>query len=118
MTRTPLVELRAVTRRFDEILAVDQLTLEVRAGEVFGLLGPNGSGKTTTVRMIAGLLAPSAGEVFVKGADVVAAPLAPRRCLGFVPDGAPLYPNLSPRQHLALVGRQIGRAHVRTPVPS
>ena len=108
MTRTPLVELRAVTRRFDEILAVDQLTLEVRAGEVFGLLGPNGSGKTTTVRMIAGLLAPSAGEVFVKGADVVAAPLAARRCLGFVPDGAPPYPHPSPRQHLELVGRLHG----------
>jgi len=108
VTPTPLVELRAVTRRFDEVLAVDGLTLDVRAGEVFGLLGPNGSGKTTTVRMIAGLLAPTSGQVRVQGADVTQDPLAARRCLGFVPDGAPLYPNLSPRQHLELVGRLHG----------
>jgi ABC-2 type transport system ATP-binding protein len=108
VTKTPLVELRAVSRRFDETLAVDDLTLDVRAGEVFGLLGPNGSGKTTTVRMIAGLLTPSAGTVLVQGADVTQAPLAARRSLGFVPDGAPMYPNLSPRQHLELVGRLHG----------
>jgi len=116
VTKTPLVQLRAVSRRFDEKLAVDRLTLEVQAGEVFGLLGPNGSGKTTTVRMIAGLLTPSAGTVLVQGADVTQAPLAARRSLGFVPDGAPMYPNLSPRQHLELVGRLHGldEKHLQT----
>ncbi len=105
---TPLVELHGVTRRFDEVVAVRDLDLEVLAGEVFGLLGPNGAGKTTTVRMISGLLTPTEGRVLVDGADVTADPLAAKRRIGFVPDGAPLYPNLSPRQHLLLVGRLHG----------
>ncbi len=104
----PLVELSGVTRRFGEVLAVDGLTLKVLPGEVFGLLGPNGAGKTTTVRMICGLLPPTDGSLRIGGNDVAEDPLAARRQIGFVPDGAPLYPNLSPRQHLMLVGRLHG----------
>lgn len=105
---TPLVELTGVTRRFGDILAVDNLSLEVAPGEVFGLLGPNGAGKTTTVRMISGLLQPTEGRLQIAGVDVTSDPLAARRRIGYVPDGAPLYPNLSPRQHLMLVGRLHG----------
>ncbi len=79
--------------------------LEVMRGEVFGLLGPNGAGKTTCVRILCGLLEPTAGLAEIGGHDVQRDPLEARRHYGFVPDGAPLYAQLSPRQHLALVGR-------------
>jgi ABC-2 type transport system ATP-binding protein len=104
----PLVELRGVTRRFGEVLAVDDLSFTVQQGEVFGLLGPNGAGKTTAVRMLCGLLPPTEGSLSIAGVDVATDPLAARRRIGYVPDGAPLYPNLSPRQHLMLVGRLHG----------
>lgn len=99
-----LARLEGVERRFGDLVAVQDLSLEVRPGEVLGLLGPNGAGKTTTVRMICGLLPPSAGTIELGGRDVLREPLEARRAIGFVPDGAPLYPNLSPRQHLRLVG--------------
>jgi ABC-2 type transport system ATP-binding protein len=109
-----LVQFQSVTRRFGDVTALDGLTLEVRAREVFGLLGSNGAGKTTALRILCGLLAPTSGTVLLAGRDVQADPLAARRLFSFVPDGAPLYANLSPRQHLALVGRLHGidEAHI------
>jgi ABC-2 type transport system ATP-binding protein len=100
-----LVEFDGVTQRFDSLVALDDVHMDVRSGEVLGLLGPNGAGKTTALRILCGLLKPSAGRVSIGGRDVHADPLAARRQFAFVPDGAPLYANLSPRQHLALVGR-------------
>lgn len=103
-----LVRFEAVTQRFGAVTALHSLDLEVRAGEVFGLLGSNGAGKTTALRILCGLLAPSEGRVTIDGRDVQSDPLAARRQFSFVPDGAPLYANLSPRQHLALVGQLHG----------
>lgn len=96
---------RGVTQRFGEHVALRELDLEIHEGEVFGLLGPNGAGKTTALRILCGLLAPTQGTVTVGECDVRTDPLGARRRLAFVPDGAPLYPNLSARQHLHLVGR-------------
>ncbi|MBI5363461.1 MAG: ABC transporter ATP-binding protein [Planctomycetes bacterium] len=103
-----LVELRRVTHRFGERAVVQDLDLSIRRGEVLGLLGPNGAGKTTTLRILCGLLAPTAGAVVIDGIDVRSNPIEARRRFAFVPDGAPLYANLSPRQHLELVGRLHG----------
>ena len=103
-----LAAFSGVTKRFGEHLALDHLDLEVRAGEVFGLLGPNGAGKTTALRILCGLLDPTEGRVEICGHDVHADPLAARRNMAFVPDGAPLYPNLSPLAHLRLVGELRG----------
>lgn len=100
-----LVQFQSVSRRFGEVLALDDLTLEVRTNEVFGLLGSNGAGKTTALRILCGLLAPTSGTVLLGGRDVQSDPLSARRRFSFVPDGAPMYANLSARQHLALVGR-------------
>jgi len=105
-----LVELRGLRHSYGDHVALEGLDLSVRRGEVFGLLGPNGAGKTTTVRALVGLLTPSSGTVHLAGHDVHAAPLEAKRHLGFVPDGAPLYPNLSAREHLLLVGRLHGLA--------
>lgn len=103
-----VAEFRAVSHRFGERLALDDLSLSVNAGEVYGLLGPNGAGKTTAVRILCGLLKPTAGQAWVDGIDVAVDPLGVRRRLAFVPDGAPLYAQISPMQHLALVGRLFG----------
>jgi len=110
----PVAALIGVTRRFDDLVAVDDVSLEVRAGEVLGLVGPNGAGKTTMVRMLCGLLEPTEGSVEIGGHSVASDPLAARSSLGYVPDGAPLYPNLSPRQHLMLVGRLHGMSDEET----
>ena len=103
-------ELRNVHHSYGDRPALSNLSLEVRRGEVLGLLGPNGAGKTTAVRILCGLLRPSSGSAFVDGHDVSREPLEARRCMAFVPDGAPMYANLSPRHHLALVGRLHGMA--------
>ena len=105
-----LAVLEGVHKRFGKVAAVTDLGFEVHRGEVFGLLGPNGAGKTTTVRILCGLTAPDAGRVTLAGHDVAREPLEARRRIGYVPDGAPLYPNLSARQHLLLVGRLHGMA--------
>jgi ABC-2 type transport system ATP-binding protein len=108
-----LVEMRGVSQRFGTVEALADLDLDIRRGEVLGLLGPNGAGKTTALRILCGLLQPDAGTVSIDGVDVLARPVEARRRFAFVPDGAPLYANLSPRQHLALVGRLHGLAEER-----
>jgi len=104
----PLVVLKSLSHRFGERQALADLSIEVRAGEVFGLLGPNGAGKTTTLRILTGLLEPSSGEVELDGVALSRAPLEAKRKFGYVPDGAPLYSNLTPLEHLQLVGRLHG----------
>jgi ABC-2 type transport system ATP-binding protein len=103
-----LVRFSGVSKRFGDVSALADASFDVREGEVFGLLGPNGAGKTTALRILCGLLAPDSGTLEVGGHDVRADPLGARKLLAFVPDGAPLYANLSPLQHLALVGRLHG----------
>jgi len=81
----PILETRALTRRFGSLVAVDALTVAVAAGEVFGLLGPNGAGKTTVIKMLTTLLKPTSGEARVGGFDVTRQATAVRRIIGYVP---------------------------------
>src|SRR5499427_8168127 len=94
------IELREVTRRYKDLVAVDCLTLSVDRGEILGLLGPNGSGKTTTVSMATGLLAPTLGAVEVLGHDMARNPRAVRRRIGSVPQETALYEELSAEANL------------------
>ena len=96
----PSVELRAVTKRFDDLVAVDSIDLSLRQGEFFTLLGPSGCGKTTTLRMIAGFEEPSEGGVLIDGADVAALP-AHRRPTNTVFQTYALFPHLNVRENVA-----------------
>jgi len=94
------VETRELTRRFGALTAVDRLSLRIETGEVFGLLGPNGSGKTTTIRMLCGLLEPSAGTAFVAGIDVTVAPEQVKRRIGYMSQRFGLYEDLTAAENL------------------
>ena len=102
---TPLLEARHLVKRFHGITVVDDVSFVVHPGEVVGYLGPNGSGKTTTGRMLTGLLEPSSGSVLFDGRNVSDDPIAYRRRLGYVPEEPTLYPFLSAREQLRLLGR-------------
>jgi ABC-2 type transport system ATP-binding protein len=100
-----MLEARRLVKRFYGHAIVDRVSFSVHGGEVVGYLGPNGSGKTTTTRILTGLLEPSSGEVLFDGREVRLDPLEFRRRLGYVPEEPHLYPFLSGREHLELVGR-------------
>src|SRR5919202_368011 len=102
MATQPVLELHGVRKTYGELVAVELLDLEVRPSECVALIGHNGSGKTTTLRLVAGLLEPSQGRVTVAGGDVAEPPA--RAALSFVPDSPLLYPDLTVREHLELVG--------------
>lgn len=104
----PAVAARGLHRRFGDHVAVGSLDLDIPRGSFCGLVGPNGSGKTTTLRMVAGLLRPTAGQVWVCGHDTWVDTLAVRRLLGVVPDPLNLFDRLSARELLAHLGRLRG----------
>jgi ABC-2 type transport system ATP-binding protein len=95
------IETRGLTKRFGDVNVVDQLDLRVPAGSVFGFLGPNGSGKTTTIRMLLGLISPTAGEVHLLGAPIPAASASVLPRVGALVEGPAFYPWLSGPQNLA-----------------
>src|SRR6266404_5963374 len=99
-----------LTKWYGPRLAVDRVSLEVEAGEVMGLLGPNGSGKTTILRILTGYLHPSAGRARVAGLDVVDDALAARARVGYVPEEAPLYDWMATREFLVFMARLKGVA--------
>src|SRR6266852_1682270 len=94
-TEGPAIEVKDLCKSFGSFKAVDHLSLSVRQGEIFGLLGPNGSGKTTTINMISGLSVPTSGRVIVLGHDVQHEARQVRRILGSVPQETALYEELS-----------------------
>ncbi len=104
MSFAPLIETQNLLKRYGDKTAVDNISFDVRGGEVFGFLGPNGAGKTTTIKMIVGLLQPTSGTVKVAGYDVRSEPLRAKAACGYVPDTPNLYPKLSGRELLRFVG--------------
>jgi len=99
-----MIELRDVTKRYRNLVAVNRLSLQVGPGEVFGFLGPNGAGKTTTIKMIAGLMRPTEGTILVGGIDVASDPIRAKALMGFIPDHPFLYEKLTGEEFLRFIG--------------
>ncbi len=103
-----MIEIQHLTKRFGEFEAVDDISFNVGRGEVLGFLGPNGAGKSTTMKMITGFLTPTKGSIKVCGHDVVAEPMAVKSRIGYLPEGAPLYPDMTSEGFLRFVAEVRG----------
>ncbi len=103
-----LITIQGLTKRFGAFTAVDNVSFDVARGEVLGFLGPNGAGKSTTMRMLAGFVTPTAGTASICGHDVRTDSVAARRCLGFLPEGAPNYPEMTVTAFLTFAARVRG----------
>jgi ABC-2 type transport system ATP-binding protein len=105
-----MIEIQGLTKSFGPITAVAGIDLKVAKGEVLGFLGPNGAGKSTTMKMITGYLAPTTGSVRVCGHDVETDTIGAQRTMGYLPEGAPAYAEMTPRQFLAYIAEVRGFA--------
>lgn len=104
----PVVETRNLTKRYGDLVAVDSLNLTIQPGEVFGMLGPNGSGKTTTILMLLGLTEPTAGQVRVLGLDPERQPLSVKAHVGYLPEQVGFYDELTARENLIYIAKLNG----------
>ena len=100
-----MIEISHLTKKFDQFVAVDDLSFSVREGEVLGFLGPNGAGKSTTMKVITGFLAPSAGKVTIDGHDISSAALQAKRLIGYLPEGAPSYGDMTSLEFLRFIAQ-------------
>jgi len=102
------IEVRGLDKRFGQVHAVRNVSFTLSYGEVLGFLGPNGAGKSTTMKMICGFLEPTAGHVRVAGHAIDEEPLAAKRAIGYLPEGAPAYGEMTPRTFFEFIGRVRG----------
>jgi len=100
---TPMLEVEGLTKQFGAFTAVDNISFSVDRGEVLGFLGPNGAGKTTAMRMVTGFLPPTAGTARIEGFDVSSQPIEVKRRIGYLPEGAPLYEDMTPLELLSYI---------------
>ncbi len=105
-----MIEAHELTKDYGTVVAVREVSFDVGRGEVVGFLGPNGAGKTTTLRMLAGALGPTSGRIRINGYDVSVDPLGARRSLGYMPESAPLYPEMRTLEYLTFRARLKGIA--------
>jgi ABC-2 type transport system ATP-binding protein len=98
-----MIKTEHLSKRYDSLVAVDDVSFQVVPGEVLGFLGPNGAGKTTTMRMLAGFVTPTAGKASICGHDIATEPLAAKASLGYLPEGAPTYGEMSVRRFLEFI---------------
>ena len=100
-----MIEISHLTKRYGENTAIRDLNLTLETGHVYGFLGPNGAGKSTTMNIIAGCLAATEGTVRINGHDIYEEPLAAKKCIGYLPELPPLYPDMTPEEYLSFVAR-------------
>jgi ABC-2 type transport system ATP-binding protein len=108
--RIPMIEVQSLAKHFGPIVAVDGVSFTARPGEVVGFLGPNGAGKSTTMKMIVGFLTASSGSAKVCGFDVAEQPIEVKKRVGYLPEGAPLYADMTPATFLHFVASARGYA--------
>src|SRR5438046_4855652 len=111
-----MIELVHLVKKFGDLVAVNDLSLTIPRGEFFAVLGPNAAGKTTTIKMLAGLMKPTSGRTRVAGFDVQTHPLEVRRRLAYVPDFPFLYDKLTPWEFLRFTGQlfQMAAAQIQS----
>jgi ABC-2 type transport system ATP-binding protein len=100
-----MLDIRHLVKSFGALVAVDDVSFTVPQGEVLGFLGPNGAGKSTTMKMITGFLAPTAGTAIICGYDIATQTIAAKRHIGYLPEGAPAYPDMTPADFLDFIAR-------------
>lgn len=103
-----MIEISQLTKKFDSFTAVDDLSFKVAEGEVLGFLGPNGAGKSTTMKVITGFLAPTQGSVTVDGHNIATDPIAVKSLIGYLPEGAPSYPDMTTLEFLDFIAEVRG----------
>ncbi len=103
-----MIQVKNLSKHFGPKAAVQDVSFEVKRGEVLGFLGPNGAGKSTTMRMITGYIPPTSGEVFVAGLDMLEKPIEAKRCIGYLPENAPLYSDLTVESFLSFIAEMRG----------
>ena len=103
-----MIDVQGLTKEYGRLRAVDNLSFRVEPGQVLGFLGPNGAGKTTTMRIVAGFLPATSGRVLVCGHDIETQSVAAKRRIGYLPEGAPSYPEMTPRSFLEFIAEARG----------
>src|SRR5438876_12207146 len=103
-----MIRVQGLTKRYGRATAVNNISFEVKKGDIVGFLGPNGAGKTTTMRMLTCFLPPSEGKASVAGFDVVEHPLEVKRHIGYLPETPPLYPEMEVAEYVEFAGRLKG----------
>ena len=98
-----MISLSNITKKFDDFIAVDNLSIDVNSGEVLGFLGPNGAGKSTTMKMITGFIKPTEGIIKIKGMNVETKSIECKKLIGYLPEGSPLYGDMTPINMLKFV---------------
>lgn len=100
-----MIKIKNLSKKFGHLTAVEDVSFEVQPGEVLGFLGPNGAGKSTTMKMITGFLAPTTGSIEVCGFDVSEKPIEAKKRIGYLPEGAPSYGEMTPVQYLEFIAQ-------------
>ena len=95
-----MIEVKDLVKRYSKNTAVDHLNFHVQKGQIYGFLGPNGAGKSTTMNMMTGYLAPTEGQILINGYDVAEDPMEARKCIGYLPEIPPLYPDMTVLEYL------------------
>ena len=103
-----MIQVSHLTKYYGDFLAVNDLSFDIRDGQVYGFLGPNGAGKSTTMNMITGCLSPTDGTVKIGGFDILEQPEQAKRLIGYLPEQPPLYPGETPQEYLTFVGEAKG----------
>ncbi|MCH7816165.1 MAG: ATP-binding cassette domain-containing protein [Proteobacteria bacterium] len=103
-----MIEIRNLTKKFDQFTAIDDLSFNVKEGEVLGFLGPNGAGKSTTMKVITGFLSPTAGSVIIDGYDITKNPIEAKSLIGYLPEGAPCYGDMTTIDFLNFIAKVRG----------
>ena len=100
-----MIEVKHLTKRYGKHLAVDDLSFTVEKGQIYGFLGPNGAGKSTTMNIMTGYLGATKGEVLIDGHDILKEPEQAKKCIGYLPEQPPVYPDMTVEEYLKFAGR-------------